>query len=169
MVSDPDDARVTALLAGLEAVERRLAVQARADPAAGLTDPEAETGERWEAGQVWSHMLEFVPYWLSEAERVAKTGSQAPVPIGRPRNDTGRLGGVERSRRTPPAQVMDGLSTELSRVRTFITDAIPQAGAVRARHPLAGDLDLVRIFEQFVLNHLEEHATQLEKLRATGA
>lgn len=50
-------------LARLDAVERRLEAHAARSPA-GLSEPEPVTGERWDAGQVWAHVAEFIPYWL---------------------------------------------------------------------------------------------------------
>ena len=44
----------------------------------GLTDPDPATGERWDAGQVWAHIAEFVPYWIAQAERVLASEFRRP-------------------------------------------------------------------------------------------
>ncbi len=60
-------------LARLDAVERRLAAAAAAEPPSGaLTGADAETGEQWERGQVWAHLSEFIPYWIAEAGPVLR-------------------------------------------------------------------------------------------------
>ena len=51
-------------------------------PQDALTAPDPPTGERWEAGQVWAHVAEFIPYWLGEAALVVDSGRDAPVPFG---------------------------------------------------------------------------------------
>ena len=70
----------------LDAVENRLEAHAAAEIAPdALTAPDPPTGERWEAGQVWAHLAEFIPYWQGEAELVVEQGRQEPVGFGRRR------------------------------------------------------------------------------------
>jgi hypothetical protein len=51
----------------------------------GRTDPDSATGESWDAGQIWAHLADFVPYWISQVERVLAADSPDPVPFGRAR------------------------------------------------------------------------------------
>src|SRR5712691_13274053 len=73
-------------VARLDGVERRLAGHAATKPAAGLTQPDPPSGERWDWGQVWAHLGEFVPYWVGEVRMImARPPAEDPVPfeIGR--------------------------------------------------------------------------------------
>ena len=49
----------------------------KAEALAGLTDPEPGTGERWDAGQVWAHLAEFVGFWLAQASHVVERAAAA--------------------------------------------------------------------------------------------
>ena len=56
----------TRLLARLDAVEARLSAAASREPVPGaLTGADPESGERWDRGQVWAHLSEFIPYWIA--------------------------------------------------------------------------------------------------------
>src|SRR3984893_13850500 len=91
-----DDA---AVLRRLDAVRERLGALATRDaPHGALTAPDPPTGERWEAGQVWAHLAEFIPYWMGEATQVIADGLGAPAPFGRTKADAGRLAAIERDR-----------------------------------------------------------------------
>ncbi|HZA82076.1 MAG TPA: hypothetical protein VFC13_11475, partial [Actinomycetes bacterium] len=36
-----------------------------------LTEPDPESGERWDRGQVLAHVAEMLPYWAQQAELIA--------------------------------------------------------------------------------------------------
>ena len=55
-------------LARLDAVEARLAALAESSPPPdALTGADPSTGERWDRGQVWAHLAEFIPYWIAQS------------------------------------------------------------------------------------------------------
>ena len=60
----------TDFVARLDDVEKRLGAHVAAAVPTALTEPDPDGTERWEAGQVWSHMAEFVPYWKGQVESV---------------------------------------------------------------------------------------------------
>ena len=68
------------LMARLAVAEGRLAAFAESPPP-GLTDPDPATGERWDAGQAWAHVAEFVPYWQNELERVVAGARRGADPV----------------------------------------------------------------------------------------
>ena len=58
-------------LARLDAVEARLGAAAAAEPHPdALTGADPTSGERWDRGQVWAHVAEFIPYWIRQARPV---------------------------------------------------------------------------------------------------
>ena len=158
-----------AALTRLHAVQQRLADHAAAGLPPGLTDPDPGGTERWEAGQVWAHLAEFPWYWLGEINRILEgrsSGDTEPVPFGRTKEDPGRIAAIERDRHDDPAallqRVTDGISAAVARV-----DALPaEAWEARGLHPTRGVMKLAEVLERFIVNHLEEHANQLDQLRS---
>lgn len=153
------------LLDRLTGAEERLhAHAARAFPAGALTAPDPPTGERWEAGQVWAHLAEFIPYWVGEAVQVAKDGHGEPVAFGRTKLDPARVAAIERDRRTDPFALWTRISACISDLRRFVGDLDDQAWSARGRHPTLGLMDLGAIVHEFLVGHLEQHADQLDGL-----
>ena len=158
MPAGPDE-----LFRRLEAAEARLAAQA-ADPPPGLTEPDPTTGDRWDAGQAWAHLAEFVPYWIGQIRRVIEPGASEPVSFGRVSTDPGRLGAIEAGRVEAPAAQMARLGAAIGDARAFLAGLPIDDWRRRGVHPRLGEMDLARIVQQFIVGHLEEHATQLETL-----
>jgi hypothetical protein len=152
-----------AFIARFDAVESRLAQHAGALYEA-LTDEDPDTHEQWAAGQVWAHVAEFVPYWMSELERIIGAGADAPVPFGRTKTDPGRLAAIERDRASDPAQLMSRVSAAVEACRVFVAELEPHEWAARGKHPTLGAMSVGSIVDRFVVGHLEEHAEQLDRL-----
>jgi hypothetical protein len=155
------------LLGRLDAVEARL-TRLVATPVAGLTDADEGTGERWEAGQVWAHIAEFVGYWLDELQRVV-AGAKSPddpdpVRYGRTKTDAGRIAAIERDRREDPRAMLARATDDIARVREFLRDLPPDAWSYVGLHPTRGEVPVERIVSGSVVEHLEEHADQLDGL-----
>ena len=157
----------SALADRLDSVERRLVEHAASD-LAGLTDADADTGERWEAGQVWAHLAEFPAYWLDQVDRVlerASRGETGPIPFGRTRSDHDRIAAIERDRAAAPETLLRRVRGGIARARQAIGSLPADAWQTAARHPTRGELTVGRILQRFVVEHLEEHAAQLDSLR----
>lgn len=149
----------------LEAVESRLQAHADAEIAPdALTAPDPPTGERWEAGQVWAHVAEFIPYWLGEAERVVAEGRQQPVAFGRTKSDPTRLAAVERDRDRDRRLLWNRVAGDIAGLRAFLSVLEPSAWAARGTHSTLGEMDLSGIVDEFLVGHLEQHAEQLDGL-----
>jgi hypothetical protein len=157
-------ASVDALLARLSDAERRLADHASAPLPTGLTDPDAGGEERWEAGQVWAHLAEFPAYWLAQAQRVVALPTHEPVPFGRVKTDAGRIEAIERDRHTDPAALLDRVRTSLAEVTDAARGFTPADWERRGTHPTRGEMSVYRLIERFIVEHLEEHADQLDLL-----
>jgi hypothetical protein len=163
----PSDASVDPLLDRLQAVERRLSALAAAPAASNPAAPTGAGEEGWDASQVWGHMAEMLPHWLGEARRIVVAGRDAPTRSGREQSDPGRLAGIEQWRQRPPAEVMAHLSRTLAELRGFVGGLDAAAWSARADTGRA-IMDLRRYVESYMVGHLEEHATQLERLRGTS-
>ena len=162
------DPRAAAFLARLDEVEGRLRRHASSAPAPGLTDPDPPTGEQWDAGQVWAHLGEFLPYWAAQVRVVVDPSGEEPVPFGRTKTDPGRVAAIERDRRLPAEELMGRITGQIEEVRALIAELPTEAWGRRGLHPTLGVMDLPGIFEEFLVGHLESHAEQLDALRGEG-
>jgi hypothetical protein len=156
--------RAASLRSRLEDVRRRLAGLAARPPAPGLTDPDPDTGERWDWGQVWAHLAEFPSYWLEQARRVAGSGREEPVPFGRTKTDPGRLRAIEADRATPVTELWRQMEFDLDRVQSFLGRLTSEEWSRKGVHPTLGAMELPEVVDRFLVGHLEEHAVQLEAL-----
>ncbi len=154
-----------ALVARLADAERRLIDHAGAPVPAGQTDPDPGGDERWDAGQVWAHIAEFPGYWLAEAERVINERANAPVPFGRTKTDEARIDAIERDRHEDPATLLARVRSSLRTVGKTVQSFDSSAWGAIGVHPTLGEMSVQRILERFVVEHLEEHADQLDGLR----
>jgi len=158
-------AEATVDLARLERVRRRLADHAARPLPSGLTDPDPGATERWEAGQVWAHLAEFPAFWLDQITRVlAAPSTGEPVPFGRTKADPGRIEAIERERRTDPAELLRRVSADIEDVSHTLSALPSDAWQRRGLHPTRGEMPVRQIAEHFILDHLEEHADQLDGL-----
>jgi hypothetical protein len=152
------------LLDRLDRAEKRLAAHASAPARAGLTAPDPKTGERWEAGQAWAHLAEFVPYWHGQIRRVLEPGAMRPVSFGRVSTDPTRVAAIEAGRSESPAAQMRRLASSLGELRAYLSSLTMDDLATHGTHPTLGEMDVRAIVERFVCRHLEEHADQLDAL-----
>lgn len=131
-----------------------------------LTEPDPGGEERWDVGQVWAHLSEFVPYWIDEARKVADPAAPEPVPFGRVKTDAGRLAAIA-DRRGEPLEVLAGkVADDVEELRIFLGELDEQPGvwSRRGLHSKLGEMPMTRIVEEFLVGHVEEHARQLEGL-----
>ena len=157
-------ASVDALIERLAVVEQRLAEHAAAPRPSGLTEPDPGAEERWEAGQVWAHLAEFPAYWLAQARRVTDQVTNSPVPFGRVKTDAGRLEAIERERHTDPPALLERVRASLAEVTDAVRGWDAETWRLRGAHPTRGEMTVERIIETFIVDHLEEHADQLDAL-----
>jgi len=150
--------RLTAVTARLRDLAQR-----RLD---GLTDPDPGSGERWEAGQVWAHIAEFIPYWIAQAEKVLASESPDPVPFGRTRTNPERVAAIERDRHRGTTPLWHDIREDLNDLRAFLGEIPEHRWLVRGLHPSLGVMPVAQIVEEMLIGHLEEHAAQLESLRS---
>ncbi len=158
-------ASVDALITRMEDVERRLAEHAAGPIPSGLAEPDPGGEERWEAGQVWAHLAEFPAYWLAQAERVIAQPTQPPVPFGRVKTDAGRVEAIERDRHTDPDALLERVRGSLAEVSDAVRSWNAETWQMRGVHPVRGEMPVERIIERFIVEHLEEHADQLDSLQ----
>jgi hypothetical protein len=158
-------------LARLDTVEARLVAAAAAEPPPGsLTGVDADTGERWERGQVWAHLSEFIPYWIAEARPLLQEQpSDGLVPFGRTKRDPERISAIERNRHQPVSVLWADTRTDIAALRVFLAMIGPDQWAINGMHPTLGPMTVDELVERFLVGHLEEHADQLEGMVTAGS
>jgi hypothetical protein len=166
VTGDPGTSGAAGRRERLLAAAGRIRAAAPLLPEEALTDPDPDTGERWDRGQVLAHVAEMLPYWAEQVELVV-AGDQ--VPIGRSRSDPRRVGAIERDRGEDPSRLLDrvddGVGVVLALLERLDDDALARSG----RHELLGEMTAAAIVDRFLVDHLEEHAGQLEAGRRHGA
>jgi DinB family protein len=145
--------------ARLQAAAGRIRASAVLLPDDALTDPDPESGERWDRGQVLAHVAEMLPYWARQAELVA-AGRQAE--FGRVKGDPDRLAAIERDRREDPRRLLGRVDEGVATVLALLDRLDAQALGRSARHQTLGEMTVAEIVDRFLVAHLEEHADQLD-------
>lgn len=159
-VPDPAEDFIVAL----DELLQRFAAVAEAPDTAALTDPDPDTGERWDRGQVWAHMVELVNYWVDQIRLVIEAESDEPVPFGRVKTDPGRIAAIQAGRHHPVTAQWEELETEIGDLKAFLTSMKDEEWDRTGEHPTLGTMTVPQMVEDFLLEHLDEHATQLESL-----
>jgi hypothetical protein len=131
----------------------------------GLTDADPHTCDRWDEGQVWAHLAEFIPYWIVEVGTIL--AADDPPGFGRTAADTHRLGEIERRRQEAPAALMLTVRQESVALRDLLVRLDPDAWERRGIHPTLGPMTVTQIVEDFLVGHLEQHAAQLDALHSS--
>jgi hypothetical protein len=157
-------ARVDDVSKRLGAVEARLATHAVAPVPAGLTEPDPGDSERWQAAQVWGHLAEFMPYWLDQLQKVVAQYSGQPVPFGRTKADAARLEGIANGLGIPIATQMANVRQALEMARNYLATLTPEQWQAIGLHARRGEMGVPDIVKTFMVDHLEEHADQLDAL-----
>ena len=163
-VSEDQEEQVSDLIQQLEDVEQRLIESASGPAPDGLTEPDQDTDERWEAAQVWAHMAEFVGYWHAQIETVVRLYDGAPVPFGRVKSDAGRIHAIEIGRHRPTADLASQVEAAIESLATYLASLDANAWQARGLHQTRGVMDVPAMVKRFISDHLDEHARQLEEL-----
>ena len=152
----PSD-RSSRLLAAAEHI--RATVPEVPDEARTSADP--ETGEQWDRGQVLAHVAEILPYWSEQAELVVERGGG--VPFGRVKSNPERIAAIERDRRVDTAKLLERIDQGLREVLALLGRLDEAALARTGTHERVGEMTVAAIIDRFVVEHLEEHADQLQE------
>ena len=143
----------------LLAAAGRIRASALVVPDDAMTDPDPDSGERWDRRQVLAHVAEMLPYWAQQAELVA-SGEQ--VAFGRVKSDPDRVAAIERDRRDDPERLLGRVDEGVGVVLALLDRLDDQALARTGHHQTLGDLTVAAIVDRFLVAHLEEHADQLD-------
>lgn len=125
-----------------------------------LTSPDPGTGERWERGQVLSHVVELLPYWAEQVRRVVSAGGGG-VAFGRVKTTPSRIERIEAGRHDEPGSLLDRMEEEVERVVGVLEALTDGQLALVGHHQTLGDMTVAGIVDEFLVEHMEQHADQL--------
>jgi hypothetical protein len=91
-----------------------------------------------------------------------------PVPFGRVKTDTGRIEAIERDRHTDPAALLERVRSSLVELSETARSWDGVTWGLRGAHPTRGEMTVEELVERFIVEHLEEHADQLDSLSRGG-
>jgi len=124
-----------------------------------LTSADPTTNERWDRGQVLSHLAELFPYWVEEVQKVVAAGGQ--VPFGRVKTTPSRLERIEASRHEDPGVLLDQMDAGVARTVSLLQDLSEEDLDRVGHHQSMGDMTVSEAIDEFLVGHLEQHAEQL--------
>ncbi len=154
--------RSTRLLAAADRI--RATVPDMPDDARTSADP--ETGEQWDRGQVLAHVAEILPYWCEQVELVVEHGDG--VPFGRVKTDAGRIAAIERDRGLDTLELLRRMDQGVQGALALLSRLDEQALQRTGTHERIGEMTAAAIIDRFLVDHLEEHAEQLERGASGG-
>ena len=140
----------------LETSVQRLVAEVERLPA-NVLYREPSAGE-WPVMSTLAHVAEILPYWAHQAESIARSPG---APFGRTAEDPGRIAAVDQHSRDAleaiVARIRASLDESVRTLRSLPADAWAQAG----QHPTRGSMTAADVIDRFLLNHVEEHTTQI--------
>ncbi len=164
MTAMPANAVQDEIMKRLELVEQRLAALGYGTTPTGLTQPDPGATEQWNGAQVWAHMAEFVPYWQQQLANVIARYGGTPVPFGRTKEDAARVGAIEAGKNVPIPNMIQQVQQAIALARNYLNNMTPEQWQAIGMHARRGEMTVPQMLQTFTLDHLEEHADQLEAL-----
>lgn len=128
------------------------------------TEPESSWGPR----EVLAHVVEMLPFWLGQLEKVVAGDGTSSVPFGRTADDALRIGLIERERTLPIPVLFSRIDADLAAWQTRLASLSADDRAKVGLHPRLGEMAVGAMPERFVLAHAEEHIGQLESILAAA-
>lgn len=157
-------AMIDVLIKRLDTVEQRLAALGYGQTPTGLTQPDPGATEQWNGAQVWAHMAEFVPYWQQQLANVIAQYGGSAVPFGRTKEDAARVGAIDAGKNVPIPNMIQQVQQALAMTKDYLNNMTPEQWQAIGMHARRGEMTVPQMLQTFTLDHLEEHADQLEAL-----
>jgi hypothetical protein len=127
------------------------------------TAPDPETGEQWDLAHLLGHVSEMLEYWLVEVLRVLAHGPDEP--FGRLKRSPERLVRIDRSSQLAIAELRQEINLRAAASIDLCRILTPAQLKKRGDHPKFGSMTVEAIITEFGIEHLSEHAAQLQSLR----
>ena len=120
----------------------------------------------WSAMQILGHMIEMIPYWLTNCRVLMAATAELPQ-FGRSLDAPERLEGVERGGAGDPNEIMQLLQEEIHAAMSAIRSMSPAERNKKGVHIRRGEMTVAEIIEAFIVSHAEEHVAQVRATLGT--
>ncbi len=131
-------------------------------PKSGLTPPDPHTKERWTPAQILGHVAEMLEYWYPEIQRIL-TGPTG-IPFGRTKATPSRIARIDDYATHTTRNLIQDIRAFSERWNSLLIKTDSQELLHTGTHPTLGTMTAQKAIEEFVTDHLKEHALQLEEL-----
>ena len=121
---------------------------------------------QWVARETMAHIVEMLPYWQGEIERIV-AGPGESMQFGRGPTDLLRIMTVDRDRTLPVAEMYVRLDHSIERLVRRLLELDDRQCARHGLHRTRGDMTVRQVVEEMLAGHLEEHCDQMAALLAT--
>ncbi len=125
-----------------------------------LAPADSPRGREWVPREILAHVVEMLPYWHGEIERVL-AGPAEPVPFGRSSTDLVRVMTVDRDRSLPVAELYTRLDNSMERLVRRLLELDDRQCARKGLHKTRGEMTVTEIVDTMLAGHIEEHCDQL--------
>ena len=119
----------------------------------------APAENEWTIMQNLSHIVEFMPYWASEIEKLVAAPGQN---FGRTMQHEGRMRAVNEHGRDSLAQIKGALPGSYVRLENVLGGLKDSDLELTGRHVKFGEQSLGWFMEEFVTGHLSGHVEQVK-------
>lgn len=128
----------------------------------GMTEPDPETGEQWDLVHILAHVSEMLEYWLAEVLHVL--ASESEVPFGRLKRSPERIARIEQRAMLTVEELRSEINLRAEATSDLCRLLRPEQLRKKGIHPKFGAMTVEEIVTEFGVDHLHEHAGQLELL-----
>ena len=115
-------------------------------------------GNEWTIIESLAHIVEFMPYWADEIEKLVAAPGQN---FGRTMQDAGRLQAIDEHGSDNLEQIRAALPGSYARLAQVLGELKDNNLELTGHHSRFGDQTLAWFIEDFVTHHLTSHLEQL--------
>lgn len=151
--TSPGDTRAHRLQ---ETVQPVLDSAAQLSPATLHQRPGADD---WAVSEILAHLAELLSYWADQAHEVASR-AENNLPFGRTHDDAARIAAVQDHAQDPLDQLVPRVRSGLEHATTVLRSIPDAAWQKTGQHVRRGEMTIEEIIDQFLVDHVEEHAVQ---------
>ena len=120
---------------------------------------QSPTENEWTIMQILAHIVEFMPYWAGEIEKVRiEPGST----FGRTHEDVGRLQGVSRREMDSLSNIKATLPGSYARLDEVLGKLRDSDLELTGKHVRQGEKSIGWLIDDLVTNHLSGHVDQIK-------
>jgi hypothetical protein len=116
--------------------------------------------DEWTIMQNLAHIVEFMPYWAGEIEKVL---TEPGCVFGRTHEDSGRLRGISEHELDGLSKIKAALPRSYARLAEVLGKLKDSDLELTGKHVRYGEKPLHWLIEEFVTIHLSGHVDQIQK------